>query len=584
MSGLILHCLGPPSLKCDGHPVHVERRKAFALLVYLAVTGRPHPRDLLATLLWPDLGEREARTMLRHALTALHRAIGPYWVMLAEDRVALPAQPELWVDLLRFRSLLAEVTAHHHPPYALCDECIAALSAAVELCQGAFLAGFSLPDAPEFELWQMAEAESVQRELSAALEQLAHVHAQAGRRQYAQAIEYAQRWLALDPMHEPAHRALMRFYAWSGDRTAAQQQYHECVRILDAELDVPPEPETTALYEQIRTGRFVAPALLPSPALAHNLPPQPTPFVGRTRELAQIATQLANPECRLLTLAGPGGVGKTRLAIEAARAGSATMPTASGSWTWRRWTQRIWRQSSSCACSMRLSAAVADARRQLLSYLRDKTLLLVLDNCEHILGVGALLVEALHAAPGLKVLATSRARLNRREEWLQPLLGLTAPPLPEPHVPAGGQPNSVAPQRSHLRRWRRMMRPGSSSNGCANCGLTFSQHHKMHCTSPTSAGSWRGCRWASSWLRPGPACCRCRPWQWRSRAAWVCWKARRTTGRRVIAACTPRSTIPGGWRLPANRASCASYLSSAAASPGPRPRQSPVRLWSTSRT
>ena len=107
MSGLVLHCLGPPNIEQDGKPVHVERRKAVALLVYLAVTQRPHSRETLAALLWPDLSERQARTMLRHALTALHRAIGARWLTLAEDRVALPAQPDFWVDLLRFRSLLA---------------------------------------------------------------------------------------------------------------------------------------------------------------------------------------------------------------------------------------------------------------------------------------------------------------------------------------------------------------------------------------------------------------------------------------------------------------------------------------------
>ena len=278
MSGLVLHCLGPPSLKYDGHPVHVERRKAFALLVYLAVTQRPHPRDVLAALLWPDLGERQARTMLRHALTALHRAIGPQWVTLAEERVALPAQPDLWVDLQRFRSLAASVAAHHHPPYALCEACIAALTEAVELCQGSFLAGFSLPDAAEFELWQTTEAASVQRELSTALEQLAHVHAHAGRRHYAQAIEYAQRWLALDSLREPAHRALMRFYAWSGDRTAAQQQYQECVRILAAELGIAPDPETTALYGQIRAGNFIEPTPAPPPRLPTTCHPSPRPL------------------------------------------------------------------------------------------------------------------------------------------------------------------------------------------------------------------------------------------------------------------------------------------------------------------
>jgi predicted ATPase/DNA-binding SARP family transcriptional activator len=448
MPGLVLHCLGPPSLEYDGQPVHVARRKALALFIYLAVNQRPHSRDVLAALFWPDLGERQARTMLRHALAALHQAIGAHWLVLTEDRVAVAARPDLAVDIWQFRALLASVAAHHHPPYALCDECVAALSAAVAIAQAGFLAGFSLPDAAEFELWQLAESERVQRELATALEQLAHVHALAGRREFTQAIEYAHRWLALDPLHEPAHRALMRFYVWSGDRAAAQQQYQECVRILATELDAAPDAETTDLYEQIRTGRVVEPARLPSPLLAHNLPPQPTPFVGRTHELAQLATQLDNPMCRLLTVVGPGGVGKTRLAIEAARARIGSL--AHGVW----FIDLAPVASPDLVPEITLRVLDApqrgtnSAQRELLSYLRDKTLLLVVDNCEHLLPAADLLVEMLHEAPGLKVLATSRTRLNRREEWLQPLAGLAAPPLPELAEPGGNAPATLPPALS----------------------------------------------------------------------------------------------------------------------------------------
>ena len=448
MPGLVLHCLGPPSLEYDGQPVHVARRKALALFIYLAVNQRPHSRDVLAALFWPDLGERQARTMLRHALAALHQAIGAHWLVLTEDRVAVAARPDLAVDIWQFRALLASVAAHHHPPYALCDECVAALSAAVTIAQTGFLAGFSLPDAAEFELWQLAESERVQRELATALEQLAHVHALAGRREFTQAIEYAHRWLALDPLHEPAHRALMRFYVWSGDRAAAQQQYQECVRILATELDAAPDAETTDLYEQIRTGRVVEPARLPSPLLAHNLPPQPTPFVGRTHELAQLAAQLDNPACRLLTVVGPGGVGKTRLALEAARVRVDSF--AHGIW----FIDLAPVASPDLVPELILRVLDAPrrganpAQRQLLSYLREKTLLLVVDNCEHLLAATDLWIELLHAAPGLKVLATSRTRLNRRVEWLQPLAGLATPPLPELTEPVSTPPAASPPALS----------------------------------------------------------------------------------------------------------------------------------------
>ena len=145
----------------------------------------------------------------------------------------------------------------------------------------------------------------------------------AGRQQWEAAIGHARRWSALDPLHEPAQRLLMQLHAWAGDRAAAVRQYQECVKVLQAELGIEPEPETTALFEAIRGGTTGQPApTLPfslSPTPAHNLPPDPTPFIGREPELAQIAERLADPACRLLTILGPGGMGKTRLAIQAAR-------------------------------------------------------------------------------------------------------------------------------------------------------------------------------------------------------------------------------------------------------------------------
>ena len=115
----------------------------------------------------------------------------------------------------------------------------------------------------------------------------------------------------------------MQLHAWAGDRAAALRQYQECVKVMQAELGIEPEPETTALLEAIRSGTAGEPSpdrpFSPTLRSAHNLPPDPTPFIGREHELAQIAERLADPACRLLTIVGPGGMGKTRLAIQAAR-------------------------------------------------------------------------------------------------------------------------------------------------------------------------------------------------------------------------------------------------------------------------
>ena len=194
-----------------------------------------------------------------------------------------------------------------------------------------------------------------------------------------------------------------------------------------------PEPETTALHDQIRGGG-VLDEVDAKPVAAdtsvkprHNLPEQFTPFIGRTQELEQIARRLAAPHCRLLTVVGPGGIGKTRLAIRAAeehldqfRDGVCFVDlTPVG--------------SPDLLASIILHTVAPDdhgdtnAKRRLCEKLRDKHMLLVLDNFEHLLEGAVLLPDLLRSAPGLKIVVTSRERLNLRDEWLESLDGLEFP-------------------------------------------------------------------------------------------------------------------------------------------------------------
>ncbi|HEX7974091.1 MAG TPA: BTAD domain-containing putative transcriptional regulator, partial [Anaerolineales bacterium] len=249
MPHLSLYLLGSPHIEMDGSPVEADTRKAIALLVYLAISGESHTRDALATLLWPDYDQSNARAALRRTLSALRKGLRQEALEVRWDSIGLLPGLDHWSDVTEFRGLLAASAAHGHPPGEACGDCLPLLSKAVNLYRGDFMAGFTLRDSPNFDEWQFFEADELRRELAGALEKLARGDLQAG--DFELAIAAARRWSSLDPLSEEAHRMLMQCYAGSGQRNAALRQYCECVRILEIELGVPPLEETTALYRSI---------------------------------------------------------------------------------------------------------------------------------------------------------------------------------------------------------------------------------------------------------------------------------------------------------------------------------------------
>jgi predicted ATPase len=309
----------------------------------------------------------------------------------------------------------------------------------MDLYRGPFLEGFSLNDSPAFEEWVLGKREYLNRLALQGLHSLAEEAEAAG--DYEQGLVYARRQLELEPWLEEAHQQVMRLLAQDGQRSAALAQYEACQQLLMKELGVQPSTETTRLYETIRDGGF-AKASREDVLLAldfqsrprHNLPAQLTSFVGRQREKAEIAQLLAS--ARLVTLTGAGGSGKSRLSLEIAHQALSDFPDG------------VWLvELAALADAALLPQAIASAldlgeapgssmTETLTAYLRSKQLLLLLDNCEHLVDGCARLAHALLVAcPGLRILATSREPLHVAGEatWLvQPLSLPNLEQLPSP--------------------------------------------------------------------------------------------------------------------------------------------------------
>jgi predicted ATPase/DNA-binding SARP family transcriptional activator len=450
---LQLTLLEKPEITLDGRPVTgFVYQKSVALLGYLAVTGRPHTRAALAGLLWGQSTEANARAGLRKSLADLRKLLGTH-LIISRQEVAFDRSSPYWLDVELFERG-GRILAARHRDGALTDEDAAALAAAVDLYRGDLFAGFHVRRAPGFEDWRTLKREQLRLLALRMLHTVADHHVARGT--YRQALVYLGRVLALEPGQEEAHRQMMSLLALTGQQGSALRQYNTCRRILAQELGVEPEQETTALYRRIRAGGDLD---VRAPFPRHNLPASLTPLIGRETELAAIVTRLQDPACRLLTLVGPGGSGKTHLALEAARLLVQARRFADvfeDSVYWVSLAPLSSPRAIVPAVAQSLGLyfdAATDPRQQLLNYVRPKHLLLVLDNFEHLVsppleeaeGGEALVIDLLESAPGVKILLTSRVRLNLRYEYLFPLTGMDVPPAPEDRGssgPAGPPPGT----------------------------------------------------------------------------------------------------------------------------------------------
>jgi predicted ATPase/DNA-binding SARP family transcriptional activator len=458
---LEIRLLGTPEVQMGGEPVTGFRSsKAQALLYHLVATRRTHARTVLAALFWGDVAEVHARRSLTATLSNLRHLVGDQLVITRET-VAFHFGRTTWLDVAEFETGIAA-------------ESLPEARQAVLLYRGDFLEGFYIHNAPDFEQWVLMERARLRANMLQGLERLADLEAAQGN--LAGAIECLRRALSLEPWREEAHRRLMLFLVQNGQRSAALAQFDLCRQSLAAELEVEPDPDTVALVEQIRAGKIgkvagepadrtamtqpvIRPSLHPAgPLPPHNLPPQPTHFVGREQEMVEIMHRLGDPVCRLLTLVGPGGAGKTRLVLETAQRvvteARPESPYADGVYF-------IPLQAVSSPDGV--VAAIAEAlnlrfyddsspRKQLLDTLRNQRMLLLLDNFEELLMAAELVSALLSAAPSVKIVVTSRESLGLQEEWFFPIAGLSLPTAAGTPVTTTLESDAVRLFAQHARR------------------------------------------------------------------------------------------------------------------------------------
>ncbi len=422
MADIKLLLFGEPQLVVDGQVLRPDRRKALALLAYLALSEQRQSRDHLTALLWPDLEQQRARAALRSSIYALTTLAPGAWLDKTRDTLALNRQA-VQVDVHCFLSLLQRSRAHDHGKGALCSACVASLKQAADYYRADFMAGFIIGDSADYDDWQFITHEWLRREFANTLSRLAlHWSMQPD---FEQALGYARRWLALDLLHEPAHRLLMHIYAASGQRAEALRQYQYCAELLQTELATVPEDETTRLYTSLRSdSKAVRPiSITPSNSSANVLPPLPALIIGREQALGDLKQQLGLPNklpAPLIIVQGWPGVGKSTIIAALAHDSAVAEFFPDGIlWTSLGETPNVLGELNIWAEALGLSLptqehSIEQLSTQLTAALRDRRMLLIVDDVWQTEHLGPFKVGGQFCA----LLVTSR--LNQIAEALAP--------------------------------------------------------------------------------------------------------------------------------------------------------------------
>jgi len=406
--------------------------KIRALLAYLAIeAGKPHRRETLATLLWPDHTDENALRNLRQSIYRLRQALQEVDPdlpdqLITQDRHTIQLNAEIIsLDISRFKASLQAVR-NSDDPFPHLDQIIT-------LYQGDLLQGLSITGAYAFEEWLNIQREIFHQQVVEAYTRFLALHETRG--DHDTILNVAPKFLLLEPWHEETHRQLMRAHLQKGNRSRAIAQYQELTVNLSRELGVEPSPATTALFKLIETDT-VQKLASPQTKPRHHIPSPISPLIGRQPEIEYLTQTLQDPACRLLTVTGPGGIGKTRLCIETAHRLTEKTDLFSKSIFFIPLNQIEQGNLLVSTVAQTLGINIKshkDPQRELIDHLQGQQLLLILDNFEHLLISAAdgsisdalsFVVDVLNAVPTVNFLVTSRDPLSVQLEWIYPIEGL----------------------------------------------------------------------------------------------------------------------------------------------------------------
>ncbi|HKY56321.1 MAG TPA: BTAD domain-containing putative transcriptional regulator, partial [Anaerolineales bacterium] len=373
---LEVRLIGTFDIKCDGKPVVISSRIAQSLFAYLILnTDTSYRREKLAGMFWPDATEAKARAYLRHELWRLRKDISSNEFLLSDDiGIAFNSSIDYWLDSEALEKLKDTSST---------DELMVVLST----YQGELLPGF-------YDEWIVLEREHLQavyeQKMARLLESLEKEKC------WNDILEWAERWISFGQRPESAYRYLMIAYDALGDRAKVTSTYQRCVQEL-LQLDLEPSEETRALAFKRKTSL--------------NIPIPLTSFIGREKELEEVAKLFS--KSRLITLTGSGGVGKTRLAIQVVADVLELFPDGV-------WFLDLAPLTDPALVPNTLASLLGlqESGKQpitdlLINYFCSRTALVIFDNCEHVIESSAQLIHSLlTSCEALSILATSREALR----------------------------------------------------------------------------------------------------------------------------------------------------------------------------